>query len=581
MKREKQVLEERRRNRSSLRESARLAELRGKLLATLYAVEEAVGQQAVEEQLLPLAVERALSTLEVEVAVVFVREDEEMVLRAHHGVSPEAAAQVSRIPLTDPVVRRLLRKGSVVLLEVDHHPLGKLRYLLKEGRLTQAIIAPLLCHGTFGGAIGVATSRKRVFSPEELHLVGALGRHLALTLENIRLLKRLERRAERRAALNRITRALSSSLNLEQIYPVLSTDLRQVVDFDRLSVALLAGDKNQLEVVRVFDARIGIPPPGMGLSLEDSREGEVVRRQQAVIVRHWEQEQRFPADEAFLAQGLRSAIFLPLVAAGETLGVLSLSSSRAELYSPEDLEVLQPVADQLALAIHHARLYQEEKSSKEEAQAAVAALRLREAELLEAYSNTIQSLVLALEARDPYTRGHSERVRLYCRMMARHLGRSQEEMEILDRAAQLHDVGKVGIRDSILLKPESLEPWEWAQIKLHPEKGVELVRHLPFLKPCLPLIRSHHERYDGRGYPQGIAGEDIPWGARILAVADAYDALTSERPYRSAYSHQQAMEILHRGAGSQWDPQVIKAFSEAVAGELGRQRAALLDQLLY
>jgi HD-GYP domain-containing protein (c-di-GMP phosphodiesterase class II) len=170
----------------------------------------------------------------------------------------------------------------------------------------------------------------------------------------------------------------------------------------------------------------------------------------------------------------------------------------------------------------------------------------------------IASLEKLLEARDPYTRGHSERVRYYCRQIASRLALSPEEMTILDQAAQLHDLGKIGIPDYILHKPGPLSPPEWAQVKLHPQKTVEFLRMFPFLQQALPLIRGHHERWNGEGYPDGLSGEDIPLGARILSVADAYDAMTSERPYRFRLSHQEAVEQLKKAAGTQWDPRVVE-----------------------
>jgi HD-GYP domain-containing protein (c-di-GMP phosphodiesterase class II) len=179
----------------------------------------------------------------------------------------------------------------------------------------------------------------------------------------------------------------------------------------------------------------------------------------------------------------------------------------------------------------------------------------------------IASLERLLEARDPYTRGHSERVRYYCREIASRLALSLEEMTALDQAARLHDLGKIGIPDYILYKPGPLSPPEWAQVKLHPQKTVEFLRMFSFLQPALPLIRGHHERWNGKGYPDGLSGEDIPLGARILSVVDAYDAMTSERPYRPKLSHQEAIEQLKRDAGIQWDPRVVETLIQVLTEE--------------
>ena len=184
--------------------------------------------------------------------------------------------------------------------------------------------------------------------------------------------------------------------------------------------------------------------------------------------------------------------------------------------------------------------------------------------LKEAYETMVMSLALALEARDPYTKGHSERVKRHCRTIAREMNMPTKKIKELERAASLHDIGKIAVPDNILSKPARLTPPEFAQIQLHPEESVNLVRMIPNPRDTLLAIRHHHERPDGKGYPDGMSGDTIPLAARILAVADAYDALTSERPYRKAYSHEEAIDILRDGAGTQWDPEVVAATIKAI-----------------
>jgi putative nucleotidyltransferase with HDIG domain len=185
-------------------------------------------------------------------------------------------------------------------------------------------------------------------------------------------------------------------------------------------------------------------------------------------------------------------------------------------------------------------------------------------ELQRGYIDLAKALVASLEARDPYTAGHTERVAQYSLPLARKLGLSDTEVETIKRAAELHDIGKVGVPDSVLLKTDRLTPSEAIEIKRHPIKGGEIVRYLGFLREVIPSIENHHERYDGKGYPHGTKGEDIPLGARILAVADAYDAMTSTRAYRNAMNHDQAAEILEQGSGTQWDPIVVRAFIDVL-----------------
>ena len=187
-----------------------------------------------------------------------------------------------------------------------------------------------------------------------------------------------------------------------------------------------------------------------------------------------------------------------------------------------------------------------------------------EQKLREAYEALVRALALALEARDPYTKGHSDRVKLLCRRIAQEMNLPITKIEELERAATLHDIGKIAVSNAILDKSGPLTPHEFTQIQLHPEKSVELMRMIPNPGDTLLAIRHHHERMDGKGYPDGLAGDDIPLCARILAVADAYDALTSERSYRQAYSHEEALRILMAGVGIQWDAKVIDAAIKAL-----------------
>ncbi len=162
-----------------------------------------------------------------------------------------------------------------------------------------------------------------------------------------------------------------------------------------------------------------------------------------------------------------------------------------------------------------------------------------------------KALALVIESRDPDSKGHSEKVALLAREIAQELDCPDRLTCEIEMAARIHDIGKVGIRDEILLKSGLLTVAEWLEMMQHPSKGAEMIRPISFLQGLIPIIEGHHEHFDGTGYPQGLKGEEIHLGARILAVADAYDALTSRRPYRSRFSHDQAIKILRESGGAQ------------------------------
>jgi putative two-component system response regulator len=182
------------------------------------------------------------------------------------------------------------------------------------------------------------------------------------------------------------------------------------------------------------------------------------------------------------------------------------------------------------------------------------------AELQQAYEASLIMLANAIELRDRYTRGHVERVMTYAMRMAERFGWQEPELSALRFGAILHDIGKIYIRESILSKAGPLTPEEWAEMKQHTVIGAELLKGIPYLVGAIPVVRSHHERWDGLGYPDGLNGEAIPMGARIVAVVDCFDAMTTDRIYHAASSPDEAIAEIRSGAGTRYDPVVVEVF---------------------
>lgn len=236
----------------------------------------------------------------------------------------------------------------------------------------------------------------------------------------------------------------------------------------------------------------------------------------------------------------KSFISVPLIFQNEALGVLHVCDKKPDkLFTKKDLALMNNVAKASAIAFQAILLHEEIQND---------------------YLKTITAFALAIDARDPYTRWHSENVTRYSLAIAKEMKFSYSKTEVLRRAALLHDIGKIGIRDNILLKAEKLIPEEFTQIKLHPAKGEEIIKPLSFLKEASILIRQHHERCDGLGYPDGLRGKKIEPGAKILAVADSFDAMTSDRLYHKAMSPDEAMKKLEDNKGTQFDPTVVECF---------------------
>ncbi len=228
---------------------------------------------------------------------------------------------------------------------------------------------------------------------------------------------------------------------------------------------------------------------------------------------------------------------------------------------PFDLTSIRRAADR---ALERRRLVIENRFYREELERKV---RERTRELNEAlcdveesYKITLEALVTALDAREHETQAHSQRVREYTLTLAEALGLKHDDLIQTGRGALLHDVGKIGVRDSILLKPGKLSEEEWVEMRMHPQIGYNILQNIEFLSPAAEIVLCHQERWDGKGYPNGLAGSDIPLGARIFAVVDTLDAMTSDRPYRKAVSFDAALEEIRFCSGTQFDPRIVSAF---------------------
>ncbi|THF84351.1 PAS domain S-box protein [Deinococcus sp. KSM4-11] len=245
-------------------------------------------------------------------------------------------------------------------------------------------------------------------------------------------------------------------------------------------------------------------------------------------------------------EGVTSYYAAPLIARGQVLGVIEVLHQRTFVPSSQWLETIEALIGQAAIAVENALLFQE--------------LEHRNMELRLAYDETIEGWARALDLRDKETEGHSRRVTELTVELCQHLGLPPEQIVQVRRGALLHDIGKMGIRDAILLKPGKLDDDEWAQMKRHPSFAVELLSPITFLQPALDIPRHHHEKWDGSGYPHGLKDTAIPLTARAFAVVDVYDALTSDRPYRPAWTREQAIQHILNSAGTHFDPQVVQVF---------------------
>ncbi|MCK5800669.1 MAG: response regulator [Deltaproteobacteria bacterium] len=384
---------------------------------------------------------------------------------------------------------------------------------------------------------------------EVVHIVQRGLERQRLQTENIRLKEAL--------SLYKISEAMSQSLSLEHILELIGNVTIEEGQADAVTLLMedAEGSGNFVEHIRRSNGsddlfgEINIP------QLLQHHEEDLP------TVAHGVKAHRFFSKPP-RSQRLVSFCSIPLMIRHHVSGMLNLYSfTRGERFTEGTRKMMSILGHRAVVSIENARLYENLLRSNRDLESANLSLE-------ENFRQTIVGFANALEESDLYTRGHSERVSLYSRMIAEAMDLSPQEIETVVLAARIHDIGKIGIPTDMLNKPGALTPDEIAVFREHPGKGRRILQPVPFLRDLVDGAYTHHESWDGSGYPQGLAGKDIPWLGRIIAVADAFDAMTSDRAYRKALPHEAAVGELTRGAGSQFDPNIIKIF----LGELERRR---------
>lgn len=256
---------------------------------------------------------------------------------------------------------------------------------------------------------------------------------------------------------------------------------------------------------------------------------------------------RFAKSESVARMNLRSFMCAPLISKGNVLGLFYLDNrEKPDCFDENDVTLLSALANQSAIAIENSRLYES---------------------IQKAYHQAMLALMNTVEAKDRYTRGHSQRTSRYALGIAQEMGLSEEECGQIKTAAEVHDIGKIGVRDSIIDKDSTLSTTEFHSIQAHAVTSENILKPIEYLSFVFPMVRSHHEKYDGSGYPDGLKGEEIPLGARIIGAADAFDAMTTQRPYNKPLPFEKALKKCQSQKGKQFDPDVVDALARFLEKE--------------
>ena len=468
---------------------------------------------------------------------ILVVDDEDMIRDLCYHILTAEGYQVTTVPNAAAALEELDRAATdLMITDIKMPVMDGLELFERVKAQNQDIVTIFITgHGTLDTAIeslmrGVDGFVLKPFTQEEL--LGAVDRAISrsrLKNENIRLKALIP--------LFEISKLLVTEIDLAHLFKIITEVLVQEFAVDRLSLMLIDEASGTL-LIRASH----------GLSADIAlkarrREGEgvaglVLKYRKPLIIsagKHPDQEVMAAINHDNMPG---SSMSVPLIGKNKLFGVLNVSRLSGSPFSTSDLQVMLILSSQVVTAMENAGLYEN---------------------LRENYFRTVQALVAAVEAKDPYTRWHSTNVAKYAAAIARDLGMSSSLLEEIHIAAILHDVGKIGISELIISKPERLSREEFDIMKDHPAHGIRILDPIGFSPAIIDAIYQHHERFDGKGYPRGLAGEEITLAARILNVADTIDAMVSERPYRGTISVQEVLLELQRESGRQFDPIVAES----------------------
>jgi response regulator RpfG family c-di-GMP phosphodiesterase len=349
---------------------------------------------------------------------------------------------------------------------------------------------------------------------------------------------------------------LRQELKIQSLFE-LSKNVVGCVELDELYQGFLLNAMGQLGLSSGVLVHVDAAHPerplavvARGISMREARElldfseglgAHLLRAPQPLLL----EEGVFPGElrsQVAAARSVGLGLACPMIAKGMPVGIALFGNKiSGQPLTADDLVMLSAVCNFAGPALEGARLY---------------------SELQDTYYSTVRAFVWSLEAKDPYTRGHSQRVADYARTLGEATGMTKRDLDMLVFGAVLHDIGKIGVPERILNKPGPLTQAEWSVVREHPEMGARIVGNIDYLEPAVGSVLHHHERIDGRGYPYGLVGTDIELGARIVTVVDSFDAMTTDRPYRKAMDTSKAIQLLRDAAGRQFDPQLVERFIE-------------------
>lgn len=519
--------------------------------STLYKVSSSVSSTLNISKLFEMILQQVQDVMNVENCSLMMYDPihNQLTVDAAIGLPKDIVGKV-RVNLGDGIAGWVAQnKQPVLIKDISKDP----RFTQRTNRLdykTRSVLSvPIIHKKNLLGVLNVNNKRSgEVFTEDDLNLLLGISGQISQAIANAELHDKTEQQVAELSLIQELGKAINSSLELDSVLNYFIDMTSRILEADRSSLMLYNEDLNELYVQvsrgfnedKIKNIRFKVGEGVAGRVAETKRPIRIINTQKDPLYKH------LPVSENKQPTTLIAA---PLLNRDKLIGVINCERllDKKGPFTVENLDLLDTLASQASVAIQNAKLYNN---------------------LLNYYFETIQALAAAIDAKDSYTHGHSRRVTDISIGIAQIMNLKHDDINTIKHAALLHDIGKIGISEQILLKPGRLTEEEYEKIKQHPHIGAGILNSIEFLKKVCEIIEHHHERYDGKGYPLGLKGDQIPLGARIICVADAFDAITSTRPYRKPLLFTEAIEEITKCSGTQFDPIVVDSFVKLINSEI-------------
>jgi len=519
---------------------------------TLRQTAEAITLSLDIQQVLNAVLNNLSQVVPFDSAALFLIEGDMVRINAAKGFLKNNSVVDSLFPASNALLQKVSETGKPLILE-DAQADPRFEKWAAADKIRGWMCIPLIARGVTIGYITIDSFTRGAYNEHDASLATAFAHQAAAAIENARLFERGEQQIRQLTALRDIDSTISSSFDLRATLNILIGHATRELKADAAVIFLYNPNLQALNFYTSTGLKEKFNSSVLHFRIGEGLAGQVALKRKIILVPNLTEFPELNDNSHIKDDNFKSYFGVPLIGKGQITGVLEIYTCNEIDPNPDWINFLHTLAGQAAIAIDSVQMFEN--------------LERRNQELSLAYDKTLEGWGRALELRDKETQGHTDRVVEMTVELARRMGVIGEDLTHIKRGTLLHDIGKLGIPDQILHKPEPLTEEEWVLMRQHPHYAYDLMRAIPYLQPALDIPFSHHERWDGSGYPKGLKGEDIPLPARIFAVVDIWDALLYDRVYRDAWPEEKVIEYLKNTAGIELDPEIVKVFLDLLEEE--------------